>query len=395
MFWMKFVFWFSLSILLYCFIGYTILLWILVQAKKVFSKKKVSVDNNNAEPELTVIVAAYNEKDFIEQKISNSLSLNYPKEKIKYLFITDGSDDGTNDIVARYPRLILLHQPGRKGKSAALNRAMEYVTTPVVVFTDANTVLNKDAIRLLVKHYDDSSVGGVSGEKKIERNNKQNAAGIGEGFYWKYESYLKKLESAFHSLVGSAGELFSIRTALYKRIPENIILDDFYMALKIKEQGYKIAYESKAIGTETPSASLYNEKKRKVRIASGAYQVALKFAGLFNIFKYPVFVFQFISHKLLRWFLAPLCIMATLVTGFFLFNAGQLYQYLFYAQLIFYLFALLGWLLHSKKVVTPLFYFPFYFLFMNYCTVLGWLRHISGKSNVLWTKSQRISATIK
>ncbi|MGE5108611.1 MAG: glycosyltransferase family 2 protein [Sphingobacteriales bacterium] len=389
MFWMKFIFWASLFILFYCFIGYTMLLWILVQVKKNFFSQKITGENEIIDPEVTLIVAAYNEKDFIEQKIVNSLSLNYPPGKIKHLFITDGSDDGTNDIVARYPQLILLHQPERKGKSAALNRAMQIVTTPIVVFTDANTLLNKNAIKYMAKHYADSSVGGVSGEKQIEINSNKNTSGIGEGFYWKYESLLKKLESVFHSLVGSAGELFSIRTSLFKTIPENIILDDFYMALKINKQGYKVAYETKAIAAETPSASLADEKRRKVRIASGAYQLAFKFIGMLNVFKYPLFTFQFISHKILRWFLAPVCILITLILGFMLFNAGRLYQYLFYAQIIFYVFALIGWFLQKKKIVVPLFYFPFYFLFMNYCNVMGWFSYFSGNYNVLWDKSQR------
>lgn len=393
MFWTKLIFWASLFILFYCFIGYTILLWILVQGKKVFFRKQNAGGNAITEPAVTLIVAAYNEKDFIEQKIANSLSLNYPPEKIKYLFVTDGSDDGTNDIVARHPQLILLHQPNRKGKSAALNRAMQIVVTPIVLFTDANTLLNKDAIGQLVKHYAGSLVGAVSGEKKIDINSKENTDGIGEGFYWKYESFLKKLESEFHSLAGSAGELFSIRTSLFKTIPDNIILDDFYMSLQIKEQGYKIVYEPKAIATETPSASLANEKKRKIRIASGAYQLTFSFTAALNFFKHPAFTFQFISHKLLRWFLAPVCILTTLVFGFFLFSAGPLYQYLFYAQIVFYAFAFTGWLLQNRKTVPPLFYFPFYFLFMNYCNVMGWFRYISGRHDVLWDKSQRQSVS--
>jgi poly-beta-1,6-N-acetyl-D-glucosamine synthase len=387
MYWIKIIFWFSLFILFYCFIGYTLLLWILVKFKNLFKFKNTAV--TNYEPELTMIVAAYNEKDFIEEKIANTLSLDYPPEKLKYIFITDGSADGTNDIVAKYPQVNLLHQPQRKGKSAALNRAMQLVTTPVVVFSDANTLLNTGALKELVKQYANPATGGVSGEKTIEKPVTGNKAGPGEGFYWKYESLLKNLEARFYSLVGSAGELFSIRSALFKPIPENIILDDFYTALKINEQGYKIVYEPKAVATETPSASLYDEQKRKIRIASGACQLAFRFIGLLNIFKYPAFAFQFVSHKLLRWFLAPPCIVLLLVTNFFLQGEEGLYHYIFYAQLTFYVLALLGWILQNTKKYIPLFYFPFYFLFMNYCNVIGWFHYLSGKQNVLWEKSKR------
>jgi poly-beta-1,6-N-acetyl-D-glucosamine synthase len=389
MFWLKLVFWLSLFILFYCFIGYTVVLWLAVQVKKIILP---SIQKNNASfslPDVTLIIAAYNEKDFIEQKIINTLSLDYPKEKIKYLFITDGSNDGTDDVIKKYPDLILLHLDERKGKSAALNRAMQTVISSIVVFSDANTLLNKEAIHQIVKHYQNPKVGGVSGEKKIETSTAENKTGLGEGMYWQYESHLKNLESGFYSLVGSAGELFSLRTSLFKTIPENIILDDFYTALKINEQGYKIAYEPGAVATEAPSASLKEEQKRKVRIASGAFQLASQFTGLLNVFKYPAFAFQFASHKILRWFLAPVCIVALFVTGFLFRNETVQYQYLFYAQLCFYTMALLGWQLNKIKIILPLFYFPFYFLFMNYCNLLGWLRYLSGKENVLWEKAER------
>ena len=266
MFWLQFLFWLSVAILFYCFIGYTLLLWILVQVKKIFLPQQT---NNSTElPALSFIVAAYNEKDFIEQKILNTISLNYPIDKIQFIFITDGSDDGTEAIVKQYLPIKLLHERERKGKSAALNRAMQMVNTPVTVFSDANTLLSAEALINLVKHYADEKVGGVSGEKKIIVN--KNNTAMGEGLYWKYESHLKELESGFHTLVGSAGELFSVRTKLFQRIPEDIILDDFYTALKINEQGYTIMYERQAIASETASATLHDELKRKVRIAAGA-----------------------------------------------------------------------------------------------------------------------------
>ena len=387
MFWLKLFFWLSLLILFYCFIGYTIVLWIVVQVKKLVSSNNNS--NTSFLPAITFIVAAYNEKDIIGQKIKNTLSLNYPKDKIQFLYITDGSNDGTDEIVKQYPGIAILHQAERKGKSAALNRAMTMVTTPYVVFSDANTLLNSDAVTNLVQHYVNDKTGGVSGEKKIETGINTNKTGIGEGLYWKYESFLKQLESKFYSLVGSAGELFSIRTSLFKPIPENIILDDFFTALNINQQGYRIAYEPNATAVESPSASLKEESKRKTRIASGAYQVVFKFINLLNPFNHPSFSFQFISHKILRWFLAPVCIAVLFIANFFLRNGNEIYEWLWYAQLAFYLLAFVGWLMLSFKQIIPIFYFPFYFLFMNYCNILGWLRYISGKTNVLWDKAER------
>jgi cellulose synthase/poly-beta-1,6-N-acetylglucosamine synthase-like glycosyltransferase len=390
---MKLIFWLSFGILFYCFIGYTILLWLLAQLKKSGSSKKT---NDQFElPVISFVVAAYNEIKFIENKIQNTLLLNYPKDKLQMIFITDGSEDGTDEIVRKYPQIINLHQQERKGKSAALNRVMETITAPVVVFSDANTNLNQDALINLVKKYADTTIGGVSGEKKVELSTKGNQQGMGEGLYWKYESFLKKQESQFYSIVGSAGELFSIRTGLFKPIPSQILLDDFYTALNINQQSYKIAYEPDAIATETPSASLADEEKRKVRIAAGAFQVSFKFTGLLNFFKYPVFAFQFFSHKILRWYFAPVCIILLLLSNFYISGEKDYYRWFWYAQLAFYGIALLGWLLQKAKQVIPVFYFPFYFLFMNYCTLLGLFRYLSGRQNVLWEKSQREIASNK
>lgn len=393
MFWAKLIFWVSLGILFYCFIGYTLLLWLLVLIKKFFIRNN---DTGRIDlPAITFIVAAYNEKEIIKAKVENTLSLDYPEDKLELIFITDGSDDGTDLVVKNYSRVTCMHLPQRKGKSAAINRAMETVTTPVVVFSDANTFLNKDALVKIAHQYTHEKIGGVSGEKKVELLSKKNQQGIGEGLYWKYESFLKTLESQFYSVVGSAGELFSVRTNLFKPIPTHILLDDFYTALSINKQGYKIVYEQGALATESPSASLADELKRKVRIAAGAFQVCSLFAGLLNFFKHPLFAFQFFSHKILRWYLAPVCIILLFLSNYFLTTNGNIYQWIWYTQWVFYIAAIIGWLLQKVKLVIQVLFVPYYFLFMNYCTVLGWFRYLSGKQNVLWEKSKREMQTSK
>src|SRR5690606_21049070 len=160
-------------------------------------------------------------------KVKNCLSLDYPREKLKIIFITDGSNDGTPELVAKYRDVTVLHQEKRAGKAAAENRAMKHVDTPIVVFSDANTRLPANALREIVKHYADPQVGAVSGEKRIASKDKDAAAGAGEGIYWKYESTLKKLDSELLTIVGAAGELFSFRTELFTELEEDSILDDF------------------------------------------------------------------------------------------------------------------------------------------------------------------------
>lgn len=386
MFWVQLIFWIAFFVLFYCYIGYLLLLWLIT----TFKSRPASTNiNEYTLPEVTFVVTAYNEVNFIEQKISNTLQLQYPSSRLHFLFVTDGSDDGTHEIVKEYPAITLLHQPQRQGKPAAINRAMQLVTTPYVVFSDANTLLNPDAIILLMKHYHDIKVGAVSGEKKIQVSG-MNKAGIGEGIYWKYESVLKQLESKFYTLIGSAGELFSMRSSLFKPLLTAIVLDDFFMAVSVNEQGYRVVYEPGAVATETPSVSLSEERKRKVRIAAGAIQLMFTVKGLFNFFKHPLFSFQFISHKYLRWIKAPVCLVIIFIAGFFLRNEYCVYEVLFYLQCIFYVMAFIGWIAYRFQQFIPLFYFPFYFLFMNYCNVLGWIRYFTVKQTVLWEKADRV-----
>jgi len=224
------LFYASFFILFYNYIGYGILLWALVKVKRLLVKTKPAAAPY--EPEVTLIVAAYNEEAVIEEKIVNTLALDYPKEKLRLLFITDGSTDSTPAIISSYPTIKLLHSNTRSGKTAALNRAMEHVQTPYVIFCDANTLLNTAAVRNIVQHYADERTGGVAGEKKVISEDAAGAAAT-EGVYWKYESFLKKLDAELYSVVGAAGELFSVRTALFQPVEEAVILDDFVISLRI------------------------------------------------------------------------------------------------------------------------------------------------------------------
>ena len=189
-------FWISLFIAFYTFVGYGFLLYFIIKIKRIFKGKPVlPVVADDDLPTCTLVVAAYNEEHFITQKIINSLQLNYPEGKLKFVFVTDGSSDKTPEIISQHPQIQLLHRPERAGKIAAVHRAMEYVDTEVVVFTDANTFLNPDAITRICRHYSDKTVGAVAGEKRVQIDESADASAAGEGFYWKYESALKKWDS--------------------------------------------------------------------------------------------------------------------------------------------------------------------------------------------------------
>lgn len=380
-------------ILFYNYIGYGILLYGLIKIKRLFSRQKTPPAS--FEPPVSLVVAAYNEADFIEQKILNTLQLDYPSDKLEIIFVTDGSSDQTPAIVARYPAVKLLHQPQRHGKTAAINRAMKQVRYPFVIFCDANTLLNAGAVKHIVKHYADGQTGGVAGEKKVLVSGAAGAAAT-EGIYWKYESFLKKMDAELYSVVGAAGELFSIRTHLYTPVEEDVILDDFIISLRINMAGYRIAYAPDAYAMETPSSSMEEEHKRKVRISAGGFQSIVMLRPLLNIFRYPLLSFQYISHRVLRWTLSPLSLPLLLITNIILVwaGAGLFYQLVLAAQACFYLAALTGYQQAKAHRKSKIFYIPFYFLFMNIAVYQGFFRYLAKKQSAVWDKAQRSTQTL-
>jgi len=382
------MFYASFFILFYNYIGYGILLWALVKVKRLLVKAKPAAAPY--EPEVTLIVAAYNEEAVIEEKIVNTLALDYPKEKLRLLFITDGSTDSTPAIISSYPTIKLLHSNTRNGKTAALNRAMEHVQTPYVIFCDANTLLNTAAVRNIVQHYADERTGGVAGEKKVISENAAGAAAT-EGVYWKYESFLKKLDAELYSVVGAAGELFSVRTSLFQPVEEAVILDDFVISLRINIKGYRIAYAPDAYAMETPSDSIKEEHKRKIRISAGGFQSIVMLRALLNIFRFPVVSFQYISHRVLRWTLSPLSLLLLLMSNIVLavYAGGWFYPACLAVQVLGYLAALTGYKLAERNIKISLFYIPFYFLFMNIAVYQGFYRYLTRSQSAAWEKAKR------
>ncbi len=384
-------FWTLAGIMFYTYFGYIILLMICSQANKIASKKGSNL-NNSAFPEVTLLIAAYNEKSVIDEKVKNALTQNYPQDKIHQIWITDGSTDGSDKVLKKYENIIVLHQPIREGKTAAINRAMPFVQTPITIFTDANTMLAPQAILELVAPFNDSKVGCVSGEKRISMNKVENATTSGEGIYWKYESFIKKLESDCGSTLSAAGELFAIRTELFKPINNNTILDDFVISTNIAKQGFAIKYAPIAFASERASTTIAEEKKRKIRIAAGGFQTLFSKTDMLNPFKFPLLSFQFLSHKVLRWvflpialFLLPFLNLALLM----LYGENHLYIATFIAQIFFYTLVFVGFLFRNKHTWAKWLFLPYYLFVTNVSIIQGFGRYLSGKQNVKWEKSLR------
>jgi biofilm PGA synthesis N-glycosyltransferase PgaC len=389
---MKIALWISLFIAFYTYAGYGLLLYFVIKIKRsVKGKPVLPVTDFAALPTCTLIVAAYNEEGYMADKIANCLQLQYPEGKLKFIFVTDGSTDNTAEIIGQYPQIQLLHRPERAGKIAAVHRAMEYVNTEVVVFTDANTFLNPEAITRICRHYSDSTVGAVAGEKRVQIDANADASAAGEGFYWKYESALKKWDSELYSVVGAAGELFSVRRSLYQDVPADTVLDDFMISMLIAAKGYRIIYEPDAYALETASENVSEELKRKIRIAAGGIQSILRLKPLLFSFKYPILSFQYVSHRVLRWTVTPFfMILALILNVFIVINYDSwFYQLLLVAQVLFYLSALLGFVLEKRQLRVKVLFIPYYFCVMNYAVLAGIIRYFTKKQSSVWEKAKR------
>ncbi len=388
------IFWILVFLVFYTYAGYGLVAWFWISIRGFFpsSNKKVNEDAFEL-PKLALIIAAYNEEQILAGKINNSLALDYPPEKIRILIVTDGSTDRSAQIVKDFPSLIHLHQPVRRGKVAAINRAVTAAgDVDILVFSDANTMLNKEALLRLISHYKNPMVGGVSGEKKVI-----DLAGStvrGESFYWRYESGLKKLDASFYTIVGAAGELFSIRRMLYEAVPEDVILDDFYVSLKVCEKGYQVKYEPTAFAMEKPSLTMHDEAERKKRISAGAFQSMIIFAHLMNPLRYGKLSFQYLSRRVFRWVICPLALPLIFLLNVYFYIAEitpeKLYGLIFYTQVIFYILAALGWMFAGKKAGNnKVIHIPYYFLFMNLSVWYGFFRFIKGRQSAIWEKVNR------
>lgn len=383
-------FWISIFIVFYTFMGYGIVLFGLVKLKSIL-KQKITFGQKNLLPTVTLLIAAYNEEDLILEKVADCLALDYPKNSLQIIFVTDGSTDKTPLLLQNIEGISVLHSNERSGKMAAIKRAIPSVTGKILVFSDANTFLNKEAIRELVKHYNNPKVGAVAGEKRIMSSAEDDASAAGEGFYWKYESFLKKMDYELYSNVGAAGELFSIRKDLYSEVESDTIIDDHMIAMRIAESGYIIAYEPNAYALETASANSKEELKRKIRIAAGGIQSIFRLRKAANPLNNLTLTFQYISHRVLRWtitpFLLPLIFLLNIIIC--LQSAPLIYQFLLFAQIIFYASAVVGWVFEQTSIKIKAFFIPYYFCLMNYAVIAGIVRYFKKSQSAAWEKSLR------
>ena len=345
---LKILFWAMLLIVFYTYLGYGILLYIILRLKRLFAgaPRKAVVPADEQLPTITLLICAYNEEDVVAEKMANTLAIDYPREKFRIMWVTDGSTDRTNELLKAYPEVDIVFSPERRGKSAALKHGLQELKTRYVAFTDANTMINPGAMKEIARLFTDPTVGCVSGEKRVAARKEGQMAAEGEGLYWRYESTLKRWDSELFSAMGAAGELYAIDPQLVREVPDNALLDDFMMSMFVVQDGKRIAYTPDAYAQEYGSANIFEESKRKRRIAAGGLQSIWWLRSLLNPIKYPLVSFQYISHRVLRWSVTPIAMVILLGINVLLsvMHAGSFFDLMLAAQILFYLGAFAGWL---------------------------------------------------
>jgi len=371
----------SLVIILYVYAGYPIILQLL----SILLKTKSSRQDEMLVPDVALIISCYNEVDVVKEKIENSLAIDYPKDKLQIIIVSDGSDDGTDEIAQQYATqgIVLIRQEGRLGKTSAINMAMEKLTTDVVVFSDANAMYEPDAIKKLVRNFADETVGYVVGAA-LYTDGKTSAAAASEDIYWRYEMKLKTLESKLHSVVGGDGAIYAIRRNLFIELDAKDI-NDFVNPLQIVAQGYRGIFDHEANCLEETAGDFSKEAKRKQRIVNRSFRGLMKVKEVMNPFKFGFFSFEVISHKLLRW-LIPVFIVCFAFGSLFLSYENILtFQIITLLGIVFLWLAQIGLLKSRNTHSSPIFFIPYYFLMVNYYSLLGVITAIAGNIQVTWS----------
>ncbi len=371
------IFWVSFFFLFYTYWGYPFLLWFLNQITPHLPHK------DNFFPDVSILFVAYNEEKNIERKLKNLLELEY-MGKLEIIAGSDGSSDKTNEILKQYESLGIktFFSPERAGKVNVLKYLVPMASADFIVFCDTRQIFDKQAITNLMADFADPEVGCVSGELLFYKEN-VTLVGEGVGAYWRYEKWIRRMESSFCSTVGATGALYAIRKKLFVAPPADILLDDVYIPLKVVEQGFRVLFEPESLVFDKVAESSAEELRRKVRTLAGNFQLFFHYREFLNPFKNRI-AWQFFSHKLLRAF-AFIFLISAFVSNAMLAGIG-FYFCCFVFQVFFYLMAVAGFILKGTKVKTGLLSFPYAFCILNFSSLMGLIHFISKKQKVTWAK---------
>ncbi|HSJ87292.1 MAG TPA: glycosyltransferase family 2 protein [Anaerolineales bacterium] len=389
-----FLFWVCVLLIAYVYVGYPIILAALARLRRKTKEYPVIT------PQVSILIAAYNEQNVIGTKLENTLALEYPKECLQVVVAADGSDDHTPQTVETFAErgVELSYDFRRRGKMAAINRALPRLKHEIIVFSDANNLYAKDALLELVKPFSDPKVGAVTGSKNIMDD--PDAHAKADGLYWRYESAIKKYETALGSCTGVTGEILAIRRSLYQPPPDHVINDDFFIGMGVLRQGYRLVYAPAAHSYEHASLTEQDEAVRRARIVAGRYQ-AMLMSGSVLPWRSPVLVWQVVSHKFMRPLVPFLMIIAFLVTLAACIwqlaptNLGWLYLAAPYnilflvAEILICILAIFGSSLKDKGLLGKILYLPTFLVNSNLAAILGLYSFFTGKQTSLWRRARR------
>lgn len=377
------LFWLSGFFIFYSYFGYPLLLWLI----SFFSKRPEEAVRKPFEPKVTLFISVYNEEKSIEEKIMNTLNLNYPKKSLEVVVISDGSTDRTDAIVSKYADqgVRLRRYEGRIGKTACLNQAVPLAEGEIIVFSDANSKYDREAIRELVHHFQDQQIGFVTGMTKYISSQDDSSDSI--GLYWKIEKVTKELESKIGSCIGADGAIFAIRKGLYQPLKAYDI-NDFVIPLRVIEQGYRGRLESGAFCVEETAGGSKEEFGRQVRITNRTIRAIVNHRHLLNPFGYGLLSFELLSHKVCRLFV-PFLMFVFLIANLLLVSQGAFYRVVFYGQLLFYVLAALSSLNLRISFLARISSVSHTFTMANLAIVSGWVKYLKGETAVVWVPSRK------
>jgi cellulose synthase/poly-beta-1,6-N-acetylglucosamine synthase-like glycosyltransferase len=371
----KLIFWICLFFIFYGYFGYSFLIRFLAQLNpKDINKKEF-------EPNVTLLIPVYNEERIIREKVQNSLNLDYPKNKLEIVVLSDGSTDNTCQIVKEYFSfdVKLMEYSLHQGKTSLLNKSVPKTKGEIIIFSDASGMLNDRAIKEIVANFSDIKIGCVCGLYRMVPE-EESLASKGYKTYLEYDIKMKKSESRFSTILGAHGALYAIRRELFEQIPEHIINDDFYIPMMIVAKGYRAIYEDKAIALDKVRYTLKDEFRRRLRIGIGNWQQTLEFK---NILKPSMWLlaWQLFSHKILR-NIMPFFLITAFILSFVL--QGIIYKIFFYAFILLILLALIGGIFTKLKITSELLYTPFFFVIGNIAYLVGTVKFLFKRQRIRW-----------
>ena len=372
------IFWACFFLVVYTYLLYPVVLFLASSTARRWGRSAVA-PGTGVLPSVSLVIAAHNEERHLAAKLANLAALDYPRDRLEILFVSDGSTDGTNEILGRAAQagmITLVTLPSRGGKSNALNQAVPRAKHDVLVFSDAATLFAPDAVRKMVQHFADPRVGVVCGALQFQASAESRQT---EGLYWRYESLLRLMESRIGVTLTASGAIYALRRECFVPLSADTLVEDLVVPMTARRLGFRVLYDPNARGTDFAAPTVAGEFSRRVRIATGSFRAL---GGLLRGPLDPVTAFAFVSHKLLRWML-PFLLIGMLVTSVAMVDS-PLYRALFVLQVLFYAWALAGYLLRPRIQRIRYALVPYYLLAIHLAFLVGFVRYLCGRREIEW-----------